>query len=58
MKGISNKDVAVRLFNAIGDEMVQLLQRFETLLLKDKLDAKKQTSFLDFFEKNNVNRDL
>ena len=41
----------VCLFNASGDDMRQLLQRFESLFVKDELNAKKQTSIINFFEK-------
>ena len=41
----------VCLFNASGDDMRQLLQRFESLFVIDERNAKKQTSIINFFEK-------
>ena len=39
------------LFNKSGDDMSLLLQRFESLVLKDELADRKQFSILNFFEK-------
>ena len=39
------------LFNKSGDDMRLLLQRFESLVLKDELAVRKQSSIFNFFEK-------
>ena len=39
------------LFNKSGDDIHLLLQRFESLVLKDELAVKKQSSIFSFFEK-------
>ena len=39
------------LFNKSGDDVRLLLQRFETLVLKDELAVRKQSSIFNFFEK-------
>ena len=39
------------LFNKSGHDMRLLLQRFESLVLKDELAVKKQSSIFNFFEK-------
>ena len=39
------------LFNKSGDDMHLLLQRFESLVLKDELAVRKQSSIFNFFEK-------
>ena len=39
------------LFNKSGDDMCLLLQRFESLVLKDELAARKQSSIFNIFEK-------
>ena len=39
------------LFNKSGDDIRLLLQRFESLVLKDELVVRKQSSIFNFFEK-------
>ena len=39
------------LLNKSGDDMCLLLQRFESLVLKDELAVRKQSSIFNFFEK-------
>ena len=39
------------IFNKSGDDMHLLLQRFESLVLKDELAVRKQSSIFNFFEK-------
>ena len=41
----------VCLFNKSGDDMRLLLQCFESLVLKDELAVRKQSSIFNFFEK-------
>ena len=42
------------LFNKSGDDMRLLLQRFESLVLKDVLGVRKQSSIFNFLKRNNV----
>ena len=39
------------LFNKSGDDMRLLLQRFESLVLKDELAVRKQSNIFNFYEK-------
>ena len=39
------------LFNKSGDDMCLLLQRFESLVLKDELAVRSQPRIFNFFEK-------
>ena len=39
------------LFNKSGDDMRLLWQRFESLVLKDEVAVRKQSSIFNFFEK-------